>query len=526
MNISPTGGKPSKLPFLFHDDMEPHIHLSDGEKEVIRRTIWQFDNVEFTTVGIDIGSSTSHLMFSRIHLRRKTNHLSSRFVVVGRSTLWRSPILLTPFLDNDTIDTHRLEHFISDAYEQAGLARGDVDTGAVILTGEAIKRKNASAIAALFAADAGKFVCASAGHRLECMLAAHGSGAAALSRTSNQVVLNVDIGGGTTKLALCVDGEIISICAFAVGGRLVAFDDANRLVRVDQSARTAARKLGLELTLGQTVSAIDFAALVRAFCDVMLAYIRREPLDDLAESLLLTEALAGPLPAIIMFSGGVAEFIYRRESATFGDIGKAMAEYLLPSIDQLGLELHESAQGIRATAIGASQFTVQVSGKTAYLGRVDLPIYNVPVLMLPPVPAGEIDPSTVTQSISTARARLDVDDSRDIIALALQFDGSPDYGRLLALAQGIASAFADTGDAPLVLMLDRALGRVLGRLLDAQLGLQRKVICLDGIEVRDFEYVDIGLPVEPTMVVPVVVKCLLFESGARDGGTPLTWVRH
>jgi ethanolamine utilization protein EutA len=73
----------------------------------------------------------------------------------------------------------------------------------VILTGEAIKRKNAQAIDELFAAEAGKFVCATAGHKLECTLAAHGAGAVKLSKERGDTcLLHVDIGGGTTKLAL------------------------------------------------------------------------------------------------------------------------------------------------------------------------------------------------------------------------------------------------------------------------------------------------------------------------------------
>ena len=144
-----------------------HAHMTPEEREHLAEVIWGADNVEFTTVGVDIGSATSHLMFARVHLQRLTTALSSRFVVVNREVLWRSPILITPYLADDAIDVDRLASFIDAAYESAGLARDDVDTGAVILTGEALKRRNAEAIAHLFAAESGKFVCASAGHHLE-----------------------------------------------------------------------------------------------------------------------------------------------------------------------------------------------------------------------------------------------------------------------------------------------------------------------------------------------------------------------
>src|SRR5882672_2933744 len=222
-----------------HDFELEHEHddLSEADREAIARAIWEQDTLELTTVGIDIGSSTSHLLFARVVLRRQALGLSSRFIVVDRQVIWRSPIMLTLFLPDGSIDAKALEHFVQHAYHDAGLKRADVDSGAVILTGEAIKRKNARAIDEIFAEESGKFVCATAGHKLECILAAHGSGASALSRRRNACVLHVDIGGGTTKLALIDRGEIRSVAAFAVGGRLLAQDTDGAWRRVDQSAQ-------------------------------------------------------------------------------------------------------------------------------------------------------------------------------------------------------------------------------------------------------------------------------------------------
>src|SRR5580704_15392333 len=230
-----------------HDFELEHEHdeLSEADQEAIARAIWEQETVELRTVGIDIGSSTSHLLFARVTLKRQSQGLSSRFVVVDRQVLWRSPIMLTPFLADGTIDAKALEHFVHHAYHDAGLRRSDVDSGAVILTGEAIKRKNARAIDEIFAEESGKFVCATAGHKLESILAAHGSGATALSRRRGACGLHVDVGGGTTKLALIDKGEIISVAAFAVGGRLVARDAAGAWTRVDNSAQLVAGELGI-----------------------------------------------------------------------------------------------------------------------------------------------------------------------------------------------------------------------------------------------------------------------------------------
>ena len=226
-----------------------HEHIETAaERAAIARSIWDQDNVAFTTVGIDIGSSTSHLLFAKVALQRQSLGLSSRFVVVGREIVWRSPILLTPFLPDGTIDAAELGGFIARCYADAGFAQSEIDSGAVILTGEAIKRKNARAIDELFAADAGKFVCATAGHKLECRLAAHGSGAVALSKARDTCLLHADIGGGTTKLALIDRGTILGLAAFAVGGRLVATDAGGAWSRIDESAELVADDLRIAIS--------------------------------------------------------------------------------------------------------------------------------------------------------------------------------------------------------------------------------------------------------------------------------------
>src|SRR3954453_20685226 len=225
-----------------HDTEFDHEHaeLSEEDRAELARFIWSQEHVELRTVGIDIGSSTSHLLFAKITLQRQSQGLSSRFAVVDRQVIWRSPIMLTPFLPDGTIDADGLASFIHDAYLEAGFARSAIDSGAVSLTGEAIKRTNSRAIDELFADEAGKFVCATAGHVLEARLAAHGSGAVRLSKQRGTCVLHVDIGGGTTKLALIEEGTVLGVSAFAVGGRLIATDAYGRWTRVDDSARLAA----------------------------------------------------------------------------------------------------------------------------------------------------------------------------------------------------------------------------------------------------------------------------------------------
>ena len=509
-------------PLGAHEGDGDHVHeMSPDARGRLVEHIWRLENVELTTVGIDVGSSTSHLMFAGVRLQRKTQALSSQFVVVERKVLWKSPILLTPFLPDGTIDARALGRFVDDAYRQAGLAREAVDTGAVILTGEAIKRTNARAIADLFAADAGRFVCASAGHHLECVLAAHGSGAAALSRDGAGSVLNVDIGGGTTKLALCESGQVTATCAFAVGGRLLAFDEEGRLARIDDSAQLAAAATGTTLHIGERPDAAALDSVVSALAEVAIGFIRGEAPVGLARELLLTESLpARTSPARLVFSGGVAEYVYGREARDFGDIARALAARIRSAVDsgRIGARVEEPAERIRATVIGASQFTVQVSGKTIHVGEgAALPLRNVPVVA-PQLALGDaIDPARVASAVQAALQRSAVEDDAPL-AVALRWHGDPEYPRLRALAEGLAVALVPrTREAsPLVLVIDGDVGRTLGHILEHELALPRPLVALDGLQLREFDFVDVGEVIRPADVVPVVIKSLLFPAdGAR-----------
>jgi ethanolamine utilization protein EutA len=340
-----------------HDLDFDHGHVSAEEQQALAEVIWNADNVELTTVGIDVGSSTSHLMFARVHLQRLTTALSSRFVVVGREVLWRSPILLTPYVSDNTIDVSQLATFFDAAFVEAKLTRDQIDSGAVILTGEALKRNNAEAITHLFAAESGKFVCASAGHHMECAMAAHGSGAAALSRKEKTAVVNIDIGGGTTKLAIVDKGNIVATAAVEVGGRLIAFDENNKIVRLEGPALRHPQKAGVEVALGKVLTEADKQKIVDTMLNVMLEVLGQGTLEGLTEELMVTEALPHePKPTLITFSGGVAEYIFERETGDRQDLGRLLGQSIVKAIKDKRIKARvvDPGQGIRAIVIGAS----------------------------------------------------------------------------------------------------------------------------------------------------------------------------
>ncbi|MEE9250565.1 MAG: ethanolamine ammonia-lyase reactivating factor EutA [Alphaproteobacteria bacterium] len=497
-----------------------HAHMTPEQREHLAEVIWGADNVEFTTVGVDIGSSTSHLMFARVHLQRLTTALSSRFVVVNREVLWRSPILITPYLADDAIDVDRLASFIDGAYESAGLARDDVDTGAVILTGEALKRRNAEAIAHLFAAEAGKFVCALAGHHLESAMAAHGSGAVNLSRREHSTILNVDMGGGTTKLGLVHGGRLLHSAAVEVGGRLIAFDEKGRLARIEAPAYKHARRAGIELKPGKKLSNDEIARFTAAMAEALVAMILQQPPEGLGKDVLLTEPLPDhPKPDAVTFSGGVSEYIYGRETADHNDVGRQLGEAVTRALKECRIpyKVYDPGQGIRATVIGASQFSVQVSGNTISISNHHaLPIRNLPVLYPNVDLGGDIAAAAVADAIRKAHVRFDFTEGAQPVALAFRWRGDPLHARLKALAEGICAGLNRTIESkqPVVLMLDGDIGKTLGEILRRESNVPGDIISIDGVELKEFDYVDIGGMIRPTNVVPLVIKSLLFSSPA------------
>ncbi len=477
------------------------------------RSLIEEDEIRLTSVGVDIGSSTAHLMFSRITLER----LDTRYVVSDREVLYASDILLTPYRDNGDIDADALAAFIEREYAASGLARDAVDTGALILTGVAVRRRNARAIGDLFAAEAGKFISVSAGDSLETVMAAHGSGAVTASKAGG-TILNIDVGGGTTKLAICRDGEILAATAVEAGARLVVTDDQERVVRLETFGQLAARELGLELARGAICDQATKAALAAAFAARIGRAIRGE---ESGRWLRLPALLAGLTFDGIVFSGGVSEFVYGAEAADFGDLGPALAHHLRAIAAELKAPVLPHADGIRATVIGASQYTVQVSGSTVYLDPVDtLPLRNVAAIRPDFDLTGEaVDPAAVAEAVHAALERYDLADGEVPVAVTFQWLGSATYWRLDGLSRGLVAGLAPVLAAghPLVTVVDGDIGGLLGIHCRESDLLRNPIVSIDGISLADFDFIDIGEVIRATGSVPVVIKSLIFPGETPPG---------
>src|SRR5882757_7346998 len=277
-----------------HDGDADHDHDHfevDIDEKLEENPIWIQDHVSLVTVGIDIGSSGTQIIFSRINLRRYGEDLTSRYYVVSRETLFQSPVALTPYASDERIDDAALGGIIDRAYEAAGLKPDDIDAGVVILTGEALRRENAEAIAGLVAEQRGDFVTATAGHHMESMLAAYGSGASRVSHDEAKRILNIDIGGGTTKLGIVEHGNVVATAAVHIGGRLQVIDASGRIVRLDPAGKFHARQAGFSWSRGDVVSAGQLDKVAANMAELLVAALTQRPLPPAVEHLYLTDPI-------------------------------------------------------------------------------------------------------------------------------------------------------------------------------------------------------------------------------------------
>ncbi len=498
------------------DDFPDHVHFELARRTDLGEDVLGLEKLALTSVGIDIGSSTSHLMFSRLTLQRRGADLSARYEVTERRVLYQSPILLTPYLSPTSIDVGQLETFVHEHYARGGFTPGDVDTGVVVITGEALNKENAQPIAELFARESGKFICASAGPHHEALLAAHGCGAVAASAADGSIVLNVDMGGGTSKLSLIRAGVVTSTAAIGIGARLLAFDAAGRVARIEPPAHRLLRELGRAVALGDALDAGTRQRLVSLMVESLFEIMDGAPPNALTRELLVTPplhdhpGLAGV--DFVVFSGGVSEYVYGHETRDYGDLGvllgAAMRERLAAA--PVRVLVRPPSEGIRATVIGAGEYTVQASGVTSYLSCLDvLPVHGLKVVQAV-IRAGQ----PVGPLLKASLRKFDLERLEPGLAIALSLQDRATYPLLSGVATEIAGlvACAREPEAPLFLIVDADVAKSLGGILKEELDVPGAVIAIDGIDVGDLDYVDVGRPLGVSESLPVTVKSLVFPT--------------
>jgi ethanolamine utilization protein EutA len=470
------------------------------------------ESVELVSVGIDIGTTTTQLMFSEMMARRNGGEHGSKFVIEDREQVYESEIMLTPYTDieSDRIDAEAIGEFVEAEYETAGYEFDDVDTGAVIITGEASRTENADRIIDVFSEQSGKFVCAVAGADLETLMAAHGSGAVDYAVDEEARVLHVDVGGGTTKMAYIDEGFVEETASINVGARLVAFDDDGAVTRLEDAARKVAADVGVDIERGSVLSDEEKALLAERFAELLVEAIEGEP-SDLAEALLVTDLPAFGDIDTITFSGGGAEYIYDREKEYFGDLGPELGGAVRDAVEGAGYDIHELETGIRATAVGSTQQTVQVSGNTITITDESLlPLRNIP--MVPFVANHHDDVEDLTAEIREKLDLYDVDRIGGPFAMGFHLHGLPEFEFLDTVVEAAVTGWEEAGaPSPLVLAFESDVAMNAGRMAVDRVADDADVIAVDGVDLDQFGYIDVGELLEDTNAVPLTVKSLVFE---------------
>ena len=472
---------------------------------------------DLLSVGVDVGTTTTQIIFSRLNLQDVSRAGQiPRINITDRKVIYQSPIVFTPLIDFETIDADRLNEIVRREYAAAGVDPSQVETGAVIITGETAKKKNADEILRALSGLAGEFVVSVAGPNVESLIAGKGAGAADYSLKNYATVTNLDIGGGSANSATFRTGNLIGAAAMNYGGRILEVENATGRVRhIAEPAKHILADIGLNLNVGDSPSLEDLRRFSDRMADMTMELIEGTS-SPLAQKIYLTPPVGeSGRGSVLMFSGGIGHYYYNpipihsvSDVTVHDDVGPLLAESLRNHRVLNTYTIVQPSETVRATVLGASTQTVTLSGSTIWAEREILPLKNVPVTRpaLPP----SLEPAAVSQSIAEAVTRWDVNLATDPFAVALELDQPLDYDSLTRLASGLKS-FADSmpADRPLIAIIERDYAQALGQTVKG-LDPSRALLVIDQVGLSEGDYIDIGTPLMDGRVVPLSVKTLIF----------------
>ena len=445
------------------------------------------------SVGLDVGTTSTQMIVSELVVENKAGSFTvPEMQIAQRRILYKSKVHFTPLKGEHLVDGGAIRELVEREYTLAGITRQQVDTGAVIITGETSRKENAREVLSALSEFAGDFVVATAGPDLESVLAAKGAGAVDFSAQSGKTVLHMDIGGGTANLALIEDGVITRTGCLNVGGRLLKFRENGEITYVSPVlAGICSLEVGDQPTRAQVEEVAQ--SLVQA---LEMAVGLRKPTDLLDK--LTTEGTAMQPPegqVVLSFSGGVADCIDQAQPwLAFGDMGPILGQAIRRS-ELCRQEYRLGQETIRATVIGAGCHSAQLSGSTVFYRDVALPFQNLPVVRLTQQEQQRQDLAALLQE------RLSRQDTEAVVSLP-GFP-SPDYAQVKNLASQIAKGMANQRILVAVETdMAKALGQALALLTD------KPILCIDRVKLREGDYLDVGQSVGSAL--PVVVKTLIL----------------
>lgn len=473
------------------------------------------------SVGIDIGTTTSHLVVTKLTFANSSLvNAAPSLAITRREVIFESPVFLTPLTATGEIAAKQTADLIAQAYDTIGLNKSDIDTGALIITGQSARARNAEEVSAHLAGLAGGFVVESAGPHLESALAARGSQAVDYSQRTCQTILNIDIGGGTSNYALVVNGKIVETACLNIGGRMLQFDWCqNTISEVSPSAKIVIDDLQLtQLKPGQAIEIATLHQLSKQLAQTILA--SATAVTDLTGAstypeLMLTNALTNSHSAIdeIWLSGGVASVMAEDDLTKYCDLGVFLGQALRQVLQAQPIPFKVAPRAIRATVIGAGLHTLQLSGSTIGFASENLPLRNLKLIKIDASKRG-----TISEQIESQLQQREHEWSRAPVAIVLTGVSAAmlSFTFLKQLAIEIAQSFVSASAIdPLVLVSEVDLAMALNLILKGLLTTDIRIITVDGINVAEGDYIDIGRPVSAsadpnTQSLPIVVKTLLF----------------
>ena len=473
---------------------------------------------QLLSVGLDMGTSTTQLVLSKLHIQNMASSFTvPRLVISEKEVIYRSDICFTPLLADNRINAMEIQEFVQEQYKKAGIRKEEIQTGAVIITGETARKENANEVLLSLSGFAGDFVVATAGPDLESIIAAKGAGAHTYSKEHSTSIVNIDIGGGTSNLALFSSGDLLDTGCLDIGGRLIKVNpETLEITYIAPKIELLAKRRGILLSLGQSVTPNILDPIIQEMVKLLEESVGLRPPDDFYETILTNKGLKLERKiACISFSGGVADCIYQEVEGDvfqYGDIGILLGRAIADSRLTKQLTVVRSTETIRATVVGAGSHTTEISGSTITYTEASFPIKNIPILKLAMIDeSGSAE--VLGRAISDKLNWFKLNNDLQRVAIALEGKKSPTFLEVQKYAQGLQQGMAELleKDDPLIIIIFHDMAKVLGQTLYALLDYKKDVICLDSVQVDNGDYIDIGKPIANGKVLPVVVKTIVFN---------------
>ena len=477
------------------------------------------DKKAILSVGIDVGTSTTQVVFSKLQMDNAGGYFSvPRVAIVDKEVVYKSEVYMTPLKTDVLIDTDALRDIVAAEFRKAGYRPEDTDSGAVIITGESARKENSDAVLKSLSDFAGDFVVSAAGPDMESLIAGKGSGAWQYSMDHHCRVANLDIGGGTTNVVLFEDGETLARGCLDIGGRLICMNPQGIITKVSPAAAVMAQAAGVSVSVGDRCDELKLTAVTRQMAAALNAYlgVGTKDIDAILRQIKTPGSSDFPVPEkvqAVFFSGGVADLIYHESADTwaYGDIGVLLGRAIRESRLFTDFQKMEPGETIRATVVGAGTYTTTISGSTITYSDDIFPLKNIPVIKLDEELqeacfAGETEP--VIRRIQWV---LGQNDEENFI-LAMPGKRNPGYMEMKRAAASIRQIMdrVQPPGEPILLVIESDIAKAMGQMIRQQPDLKRQVVAIDSIHVEDGEYVDMGKPMMNGMVIPVVVKTLIF----------------